>query len=74
MDRSLYSVNVDQEYKEYIDDISKALVTIATIQFLFWLNVKAEVNFLKNFNLVSIYFIMGITVYHLIFKRIITFS
>lgn len=72
MNKSLYSFYVDKEYKDYVNDLSKALVIIFTMQLLIWLNSNTAIS-MKIFNLFSIYLIFGITVYYLIFTGLVSF-
>lgn len=76
MQESLYSFQLpSKEYIELIDDIARMVIIQFAIQFLFYLNNPSTIQFFSgDFILLVIYMILGILLYRLVFKKMITFK
>lgn len=72
---SLYIVNVpNKEYIELINDILRMSTIQIAIQFLFFINNPSEVEFFsEDFVLLLIYVILGVCLYWLVFKKVVSF-
>jgi hypothetical protein len=76
---SLFVVNIKLplEYKHWIEDISKFLVLLVTVHVLLYItkqsNTQADGLFNHNFLKLLLFAIIGLTGYHLVFKKLIRF-
>lgn len=73
---SIYVIKLNnKEYIEYFNDLIRIISLQFSIQFLYYINSSDNTQILsEDFILLIIYLILGISIYHLIFKKIITFS
>ena len=73
---ALYVVNVpNKEYIEVINDVVRMLTIQFMIQFLFYINNPTEVSFFStDFLLLIIYVTLGVCVYWLVIKKLLTFK
>lgn len=76
MEESLYMFQFqNKEYVELIDDVARMLIIELAIQFLYYLNNPEQVSFFSvDFVLLVIYMILGILLYRLVFRKLITFQ
>lgn len=72
---SIYVIDfTNKEYIDYINDLIRIVVLQIMIQFLYFVNGDKNTSFLSiDFILLIIYLVLGISVYHLIVKKIINF-
>ena len=70
---SLYVVKINQEYIPIAEDIIRMVLIQITIQLL--LSFGGESQFFTSYFILSvIYIVLGICLYWLVFKKLITFS
>ena len=76
MEESLYMFQLPQkEYVELADDIARMVIIQVAIQFLYYLNNSEQVQFFSaDFVLLVIYMVLGILLYRLVFRKMITFK
>ena len=76
MEESLYVFQLpSKEYAEMADDIARMVIIQLGIQFLFYLNNPEQVSFFSaDFFLLVIYMVLGILLYRLVFKKVVTFK
>lgn len=64
-----------KEYVELADDIARMVIIQVAIQFLYYLNNSEQVQFFSaDFVLLVIYMVLGILLYRLVFRKMITFK
>lgn len=73
---SIYVIKLNnKDYIEYFNDLIRILTLQFSIQFLYYINASDNFRFLsEDFILLIFYLILGISIYHLIFKKIIVFK
>lgn len=76
MEESLYVFQLkNKEYIELMDDIARMVTIQLGIQFLYYLNNSDQVQFFSaDFILLVIYMVLGILLYRLVFRKLITFQ
>jgi hypothetical protein len=76
MEESLYVFQLPQkEYIELADDVARMVIIQVAIQFLYYLNNTEQVQFFSaDFILLVIYMVLGILLYRLVFRKMITFK
>lgn len=76
MEESLYVFQLqNKEYVEVLDDVARMVIIQLGIQFLYYLNNSDQVQFFStDFVLLVIYMILGILLYRLVFRKVITFK
>lgn len=76
MEDSLYVFQIsNKEYIELIDDIARMVTIQFAIQFLYYLNSSDNISFFSSdFVLLVIYMILGVMLYRLVFRKMITFK
>lgn len=73
---SLYILKLpNKDYIEFANDLSRMLTIQIIIQFLYFLNNPVEVSFFTaDFFLLLLYVALGVCVYWLIIKKLISFK
>lgn len=76
MEESLYMFQLHhKEYIELADDVARMVIIQVAIQFLYYLNNSEQVQFFSaDFILLVIYMVLGILLYRLVFRKMITFK
>jgi membrane protein YdbS with pleckstrin-like domain len=76
MEESLYMFSLpNKEYIDLADDIARMVIIQVAIQFLYYLNNSDQVQFFSaDFILLVVYMVLGIMLYRLVFRKMITFK
>ena len=76
MAESLYVFKMEhKDYVDLVDDVARMVIIQVAIQFLYYLNNTDDVVFFSgDFILLVIYMILGILLYRLVFRKVITFQ
>uniref|UniRef100_A0A6C0BH00 Uncharacterized protein n=1 Tax=viral metagenome TaxID=1070528 RepID=A0A6C0BH00_9ZZZZ len=76
MEESLYVFQFsNKEYVDLVDDIARMVIIQIAIQFLYYLNSSDNIQFFSSdFILLVIYMVLGIMLYRLVFRKMITFK
>lgn len=61
-------------YVEYVNDVARFLTIQFVIQFMYYVNDPDVSLFSADFILLMIYLILGISLYYLVFKKLVTFK
>jgi hypothetical protein len=73
--QSLYEIQVDPQYKEYLNDLCRIVgIQVAANLFFYLSSPSKHVFFSQSFMNSLCFIILGISVYWLIFKKIISFK
>ena len=72
---SIYTFKLpNKEYIEYTNDLVRILIIQFSIQFLYYINSSENTTFLSSdFILLIIYLVLGVSLFHLVFKKIVSF-
>ena len=71
----MYSVELpNPTYVEYVNDVARFLTIQFVIQFMYYVNDPDVTLFSADFILLMIYLILGISLYYLVFKKLVTFK
>ena len=72
---ALYTINLPlPEYVGMVEDACRLIIIQATIQFLYYINNNVDAFFTADFCLLTIYIVLGVCVYWLVFKKLIIFK
>ena len=76
MEESLYVFDIKtKEYVDLMDDVARMVIIQLSIQFLYYLNSSDQVQFFSaDFVLLLLYMVLGILLYRLVFRKMITFK
>lgn len=75
MKKSLYSYIIPLEYRSYVEDLSRMIILQLTANILFSISDPNRYSFFsKEFITTLSFIIIGISVYWLIFRKIILFT
>jgi len=61
-------------YVEYVNDVARFLTIQFVIQFMYYVNDPEVSFFSADFILLMIYLVLGISLYYLVFKKLVTFK
>ena len=70
----IFRVNIPKEYRSYIEDLSRVLMIQFTANILYCFSNKNAIFFSKQFTETFLYIIVGVSVYWLIFRKIVNFG
>ena len=71
--KQLFNVNLQQEYKDLIEDLLKYLTLLTVLNCMFYLKTKLDFFNALYVDLV-LFFSVSICAYHLVIKKIIKFN
>lgn len=75
MTKSLFYYNIPIEYRSYVEDLSRMIILQVSANFLFSLSNPEKYSlFSGDFLMTLSYIIIGISIYWLVFRKIILFD